>query len=76
MASHKAEASLSNDVARPLDVNQVKRGWYETRECSYWIPEADVEGNIPAELHGTLFRNGPGLLEVYGKKLRHRELFS
>jgi all-trans-8'-apo-beta-carotenal 15,15'-oxygenase len=28
-----------------------------------------VEGVIPAELEGTLFRNGPGLLEIGGTKL-------
>jgi len=33
------------------------------------IPRANVRGEIPRELKGTLFRNGPGLLEIYGKKL-------
>mmetsp|Transcript_13454 Transcript_13454/g.21975 ORF Transcript_13454/g.21975 Transcript_13454/m.21975 type:complete len:586 (-) Transcript_13454:250-2007(-) len=33
------------------------------------ISSARVTGVIPHELTGTLFRNGPGLLEVYGKKL-------
>jgi all-trans-8'-apo-beta-carotenal 15,15'-oxygenase len=28
-----------------------------------------VTGTIPRELRGTLFRNGPGLLEIFGKKL-------
>ena len=61
------------DFSRPLDLKQVKCGWYEAREVDYWVPEADVEGKIPVELYGTFFRNGPGLLEVYGKKLQHRE---
>lgn len=62
------------DVERPLDLSQVARGWHSNnRECSYWVPEADIEGTIPADLRGTLFRNGPGLLEIYGKRLRHRE---
>lgn len=62
------------DVTRPLDLSQVARGWHSNnRECSYWVPEADVEGSIPVELRGTLLRNGPGLLEVYGKKLVHRK---
>jgi len=30
-----------------------------------------VTGRIPKELRGTLFRNGPGLLEVYGTPLVH-----
>ena len=33
------------------------------------MDEACVSGTIPSELKGTLFRNGPGLLEIYGKKL-------
>ena len=32
-------------------------------------PKATIVGEIPKELKGTLFRNGPGLLEIYGKKL-------
>lgn len=67
------DQQLLQDFSRPLDLKQVKCGWYESRECDYWVPEADVEGSIPVELYGTLFRNGPGLLEVYGKKLQHRE---
>lgn len=38
-------------------------------ELNYWID--DVEGQIPPELHGTLFRNGPGLLEVNGQRIHH-----
>ena len=38
-------------------------------EFDYWID--DVEGQIPEELHGTLFRNGPGLLEVNGQHIHH-----
>lgn len=33
------------------------------------IPKTKVKGEIPSELKGTLYRNGPGLLEIYGKKL-------
>ncbi|MBF2056035.1 MAG: carotenoid oxygenase family protein [Cyanobacterium sp. T60_A2020_053] len=47
------------------------RGGYESQPCEeeYWIDE--VEGEIPAEIKGTLYRNGPGLLEVYGTPLKH-----
>lgn len=38
-------------------------------EYDYWIDE--VEGQIPAELNGTLFRNGPGLLDINGQRLHH-----
>jgi len=78
VATHKSPARSSalgnvEDVRRPLDLKQVARGYGGGREYNYWVPEADIEGTIPAELQGTLFRNGPGLLEVYGKKLVHRK---
>ena len=31
----------------------------------------DIEGEIPADLHGTLFRNGPGRLERGGDTYSH-----
>jgi len=39
------------------------------KEYDYRIDE--VEGEIPPELQGTLFRNGPGLLDVNGQSLHH-----
>lgn len=39
------------------------------REHDYWIDE--IEGEIPADLQGTLFRNGPGLLDIHGTSIRH-----
>jgi all-trans-8'-apo-beta-carotenal 15,15'-oxygenase len=38
-------------------------------EFDYWID--DVEGEIPPELQGTLFRNGPGLLDINGHRIHH-----
>lgn len=38
-------------------------------EYDYWIE--DIEGSIPAELQGTLYRNGPGLLDINGQPLSH-----
>ena len=40
-----------------------------TSEQDYWID--DVQGTIPADLEGTLFRNGPGQLEIHGQPLQH-----
>ncbi|HYW21752.1 MAG TPA: carotenoid oxygenase family protein [Nodularia sp. (in: cyanobacteria)] len=40
-----------------------------TQEYDYWID--DVEGQIPPELQGTLFRNGPGLLDINGQLIHH-----
>ncbi len=38
-------------------------------EYDYWIDS--ITGEIPAALEGTLFRNGPGLLEVNGQRVQH-----
>lgn len=46
------------------------RGWEGALKLdglSYLIPQSDVVGQVPSELEGTFFRNGPGLNEVYGK---------
>ncbi|MGB7085248.1 MAG: carotenoid oxygenase family protein [Phormidesmis sp.] len=47
-----------------------KRGYAsQSEEFAYWIE--DIEGEIPAALLGTVFRNGPGLTDVNGYRLRH-----
>lgn len=47
-----------------------QRGYQsQFNEYSYFIDE--IEGQIPEQLRGTLFRNGPGLLEVQGTPLKH-----
>ncbi|OUL31976.1 Apocarotenoid-15,15'-oxygenase [Nostoc sp. T09] len=47
------------------------QGGYESlyQEFDYWID--DIEGQIPPELQGTLFRNGPGLLDINGQRIHH-----
>ncbi len=35
------------------------------------IPLANIEGRLPAELRGTLYRNGPGRNEVFGTRNGH-----
>jgi all-trans-8'-apo-beta-carotenal 15,15'-oxygenase len=63
----------SEDTQRPLNNEKCSKGWRNQREYCYWIPEADIEGEIPKDLYGTFFRNGPGLNEIYGTKLKHRK---
>ncbi|HEY9844669.1 MAG TPA: carotenoid oxygenase family protein, partial [Candidatus Caenarcaniphilales bacterium] len=41
----------------------------QKQEFDYWI--TDIEGEIPPQLQGTLFRNGPGILDVGGQRLQH-----
>jgi len=58
----------------PTESSYVLNDWQKgyrslKQEYSYWIE--DIDGEIPVELKGTLFRNGPGLLEVNGQRLHH-----
>ncbi|MBC6417858.1 MAG: carotenoid oxygenase family protein [Prochloron sp. SP5CPC1] len=41
----------------------------QPNEYDYWVE--DIEGDIPKKLQGTLFRNGPGLLDIHGTPIRH-----
>lgn len=54
----------------PYQRNDWKRG-YESQPDEYDYEIEEVEGEIPAELQGTLFRNGPGLLEVGEQRIHH-----
>jgi all-trans-8'-apo-beta-carotenal 15,15'-oxygenase len=47
------------------------QGGYESlpQEWDYEIDH--IEGQIPSELQGTLFRNGPGLLDINGQRIHH-----
>jgi all-trans-8'-apo-beta-carotenal 15,15'-oxygenase len=66
------QAQMETD--RLFDERKVKRGWESLeREFEYWVPQADIIGRIPDDLRGTFLRNGPGVNEVYGKKLKHRK---
>lgn len=38
-------------------------------EYDYFLPRDCIEGEVPAELRGTLLRNGPGQLEIFGTAL-------
>lgn len=71
MQTLPTQEHFSVDVsALPYERNGWKKG-YESQpnEYDYWID--DIEGEIPAALQGTLFRNGPGLLDIKGQRLHH-----
>ncbi len=60
--------------AMSCDLSYCREDWqrgynslYE--EFDYWIDQ--IEGIIPPELEGTLFRNGPSLLDVKGQPIHH-----
>ncbi|MBD1825605.1 carotenoid oxygenase family protein [Cyanobacteria bacterium FACHB-DQ100] len=55
---------------KAYNTKEWQRGYRSlTQEYDYWIDE--IEGELPAELNGTLFRNGPGLFEVNGERFQH-----
>ena len=62
------EKQSSNNKSYSLeDWRQGYESQYQERE--YLIEQ--IEGEIPTELSGTLYRNGPGLLDVHGTPLQH-----
>jgi all-trans-8'-apo-beta-carotenal 15,15'-oxygenase len=65
---------LEPQDSRVLEKSYALKDWqggYESliQEYDYWID--DIEGEIPPELAGTLFRNGAGLLDINGERLHH-----
>ena len=60
-ASLEKKASLVKDWAKGYES--------QVNEYSYWIDE--IEGMIPLDLQGILFRNGAGRLDVNGQKIGH-----
>lgn len=47
------------------------RSGYRSQPNEYAYEIEDIDGTIPADLEGTLFRNGPGLLDVAGHPVHH-----
>lgn len=68
MTSVELRRSQASDLAYCRE--EWQRGYRSLKEeFDYWIDE--VEGEIPVDLKGTLFRNGPGLFDVNGQQLQH-----
>jgi all-trans-8'-apo-beta-carotenal 15,15'-oxygenase len=63
--------NLKKSTASPsFDLHDWQKGYRSLKqELSY--PIDDIEGQIPLELEGTLFRNGPGLLDIGGHPIQH-----
>ena len=61
---------IENSTPKSYRVEDWAKGYQsQPNEYNYWIDK--IEGVIPNELQGTLFRNGPGLLEIKGQKIGH-----
>jgi all-trans-8'-apo-beta-carotenal 15,15'-oxygenase len=66
-----ATPTASPSAASPsYHLEEWRKGYRSlNQEHEYGIE--DIEGQIPPELQGTLFRNGPGLLDVNGQRIQH-----
>ena len=60
----------SATFARALEMNPMLLGWRSVAADRLGC-EAGVEGSLPAELVGTLYRNGPAVHERFGLRYRH-----
>ncbi len=59
----------NSTYATQPDRSYTREDWasgYRSQTEEYAYPVEDIEGQIPPELEGTIFRVGPGLLEVAG----------
>jgi all-trans-8'-apo-beta-carotenal 15,15'-oxygenase len=69
MVSDRVREATVDDTS-PYALKDWQKGYRSLQdEWNYWID--DIEGQIPLDLHGTLFRNGPGLLDINGQRLQH-----
>ncbi len=66
-----ASAVPNNQISgKSYDMDDWRSGYRsQPQEFDYWID--DIEGEIPADLTGTYFRNGPGLLDINGYPVKH-----
>lgn len=60
----------SKNASLSYDLDQWQKG-YRSLKQEYDYAVNEIEGQIPSELEGTLFRNGPGLLDINGQQIHH-----
>ncbi|MEL6441086.1 MAG: carotenoid oxygenase family protein [Cyanobacteria bacterium J06621_8] len=65
-----SSVNRQSDNTQQYDREEWKRG-YDSQPNEYDYEITDVEGQIPVELSGTLYRNGPGLLDIGGTEIQH-----
>ncbi len=60
----------SPEKEHPYSKQEWRQGYQSQRqEASYWLET--LSGSVPKALNGTLFRNGPGLLDINGIPVQH-----
>ena len=63
-----------HNLLEPTQKTYNRQDWQQgyqsqPQEYDYWVD--DIEGEIPTDLQGTFFRNGPGLLDINGTSVHH-----
>ncbi len=67
---HLSKNQTIKTATKPYNREDWKRGYESQRqETDYWI--SNIDGQIPPELNGTLFRNGSGLMDINGQPIAH-----
>jgi all-trans-8'-apo-beta-carotenal 15,15'-oxygenase len=70
----KSTASVTTSPVVPMTPPAPGRGWLDAfRDLSreHGFEPLRIDGRIPAELSGTLYRNGPALFENFGRRYAH-----
>ena len=60
----------SEKFARALETNPMLLGWRSVHADRLQC-DTRIEGNLPAELRGTFYRNGPAVFQRFGVRYRH-----
>jgi all-trans-8'-apo-beta-carotenal 15,15'-oxygenase len=64
------QLNQTSSTSLSYSLDEWRKGYRSLQdEHDYWID--DIAGQIPTELQGTLFRNGPGLLDINGQRIHH-----
>ncbi len=64
------KAIAQTQTNQPYYIDEWQKG-YESQPQEYEYYIENIEGKIPLDLTGTLFRNGPGLLDIAGTPINH-----
>lgn len=68
---HSSQGQYQNTVEKKY-LELCAQGWQgKDEEWDYQLSAANIEGELPKDLSGTLFRNGPGNHQIYRRTLKH-----
>lgn len=74
--AHRREDDRSTPPVTAADERHTGRDlvadlWTRSLSREHGFEPLEVEGKLPPDLDGTIFRNGPGLFELFGQKVGH-----